>query len=624
MSSTKALSVLFILLIVFLAYLTIRPSFTLALGGDDWGIHYLIWTIFDIYKEASYFNPLTYFCTYCPHYFFLSIISRLFGYEAIYYFIASYLARIITAFSLYYLIKKLTKRNLPAILTSIFFTVTYLGIEATDWAFNYNHILGIAIFALFLIWYFKTKNTPSLISLIISALIFAGALIISPPRMHGMLALGVIVELGWLLTEGRRFNFKNSAVRISVLLIVNYIVLYGVSDLYIFIRDRFHFEIGPFFIGNGYGAKEWNARRVADGINFIKVTISQGRSDLIIDPIATLGNYITPDRLWSNMTLSQLSFWGNTVSFIYAAFTLITLKITGLKNKLTIFYIINLTVWFVFVYLLQKSNINTFLYPRITFSLIGGFTIIFTVWLFSLLKKDKPLFAHIILIGLGWMLAFILFPWIIGPYGIILAWGRYSVQQGAGLAIWAAVIFTIIIDTLRIQRKFSILGIVYVIIALFTFMHLYFANSYLTYVNTYRNKELDAKYWNKITTTISTLDTNGLNIFLLLTDQSSAEIAEALRFGFNARSALYYKITEREYAPFMVVNEYENILSSVYDGKYITKHGRKPVPTTISRIHTLMLQNKEMINITPQVREKLKDDLAAVKQGSRLPPQITP
>lgn len=624
MSNTKGLSVLFILLIVFLAYLTIKPSFTLALGGDDWGIHYLIWSIFDIYKEASYFNPLTYFCTYCPHYFFLSIISRIFGYEAIYYFIASYLARVITAFSLYFLIKKLTKRNLPAILTSIFFAVTYLGIEATDWAFNYNHILGIAIFTLFLIRYFKAKNTSNYIDLIISALIFASALIVSPPRMHGMLALGVIVELGWLLTEGRKFNFKNSAVRISILFIVNYLILYGVSDLYTFIRDRFHFEIGPFFIGNGYGAKEWNAGRVAEGINFIKTKINQGQSDLIIDPIATLGNYITPDRIWSRMTLSQLSFWGNTVSFIYAVFTIIILKIIGLKNKLALIYIINLAVWFTFVYLLRKANINTFAYPRITFSLIGGFTIIFTVWLFFLLKKSKPLFAHILLIGLGWMLTFIIFPWIIGPYGIILAWGRYSVQQGAGLAIWAAIVFTIIIDTLKQQRKFSILGIVYIIIASFAFMHLYFANSYLTYVNTYRNKELDAKYWNKITTEIPTLDTNGLNIFLLLTDQSSAEIAEALRFGFNARSALYYKITEREYAPFMVVNEYENILSSVYDGKYITKHGRKPVPTTVNRIYTLMLQNKEMINITPQIREEIREDLAAVKQGNRLPQQITP
>lgn len=625
MSKQKALSISFIVLIILLAYLTIRQSFTLALGGDDWGIHYLIWTIFDIYKQASYFNPLTYFCTYCPHYFFLSIISRVLGYEAIYYFVASYLARVIVAFTLYFLMKKLTKRTLPAVLSSIFFAVTYLGIEATDWAFNYNHILGIAVTAVFLIWYFKTKRIFNPKNLTISALLFAAAAIVSPPRMHGLLPLLVIIELGWWLIEGRKFNLKQAGLRLLIMSIANYMVLYGVSDLYFLIRDQlFHFEIGPVFIGNGYAAHGWNEGRVRDGIALMTTWFSQGRTDFIIDPIATLGNYIIPDMLWYRIPLTQTPILLNPIIYIYGIFTYLTLKLNGLKNKIAPVYLIILTIWLFIIYLLQQANTNTFLYPRTAFSVIGGFTIIFTLWLFFLLKKEKPLFAHILLIGLGWMTTFILFPWLIGPYGVIFAWGRYSVQQGAGLAIWAAIVFTIIIDNLKQQRKSSILGMIYVVIALFTFMHLYFANNYLAHVNTYRSKQLDAKYWGKITTEIPSLDKNGLNIFLLLTDQPSAEIAEALRFGFNARSAIYYKVTRKENDPFMVVNEYGNILSSVYDGKYLAKQGHQPIPTTVNRIYALILQNKEMINITPQIREKLEEDLAALKQGNQPPPQITP
>ena len=269
---------------------------------------------------------------------------------------------------------------------------------------------------------------------------------------------------------------------------------------------------------------------------------------------------------------------------------------------------------------------NTFLYPRVAFALVGGFTIIFSLWLFFLLKETKPLIAHTILLGLGWMFSFILFPWLLSPIsGIMSAWGRYSVQQSAGLAVWAASVFLVAIDSLRAKRSFFTLSIIYIIILLFTAMHLTFTNGYLAHVNTYRNKELDKKYWTIITSEVPNIDKSSLNIFLLLTDQQSADIAETIRFGFFGRSIMHYNITNQNYNPFMVTNEYEGILSAVYDGKYLTKHGRvNPQPITIDHIYTFYLQNKELYNITNQVRKKLEDDLEALKKGTRLPPQITP
>lgn len=623
-----------LLIITIAAFLAVRLSFNLAQGGDDWGIHYLIWGIFDVRHEAVYWNPFTYFCTYCPHYFFLSIISRFFGYEHIYYFLASFIARVIAASAIFFLIKKLTGRILPAILAGIFFAVTYLGIEATDWAFNYNYYLGIAVVCLLLDWYWKAKITGKFKHTLIACLLVAASAIISPARMHGLIPLLLIVELGWWAIDGKKYNFKKGILRLLIASIFYYIVLYGISDLYIFIRDTFHFEIGPFYIGNGYGAKEWNSGRVYEGINFIKTKIAQGQPDLIIDPIATLGNYIMPDRLWEKIPFSQISFFGNLpftfltyflpISLVYGFSTYVILKLVGLKKHLTPLYAFCLILWLIFIYLLHQISLNTFFYPRIAFSLIGGFSIIFSIWAFCLLKTTKPILAHLLLVGLGWMFTFILFPWIIGPYGIILTWGRYSIQQGAGLAIWMAVIFTLAIDILQSKRKFSSLGIIYLVISFFILMHLNFANDYLNYVNTYRNKEIDAKFWNQITSTVPTLDNKGLNIFLLITDQTSAEIAEAIRFGFYGRASIYYKTTVWEYSPFMVINNYDDILSSVYDGKYLLKQGRKPIPTSIDRIYAFYFQNKEMYNITEEVRKKLTEDVATLKKGNQLPLQTTP
>lgn len=625
--------VLLVVFISFLSFITVRGAFNLALGGDDWGIHYLIWGIFDIRKEASYFNPFTYFCTYCPHYFFLSIISRVFGYEPFYYFLASFVSRVIVALSLFYLLKKITKEILIAFLASCFFAVTYLGIEATDWAFNYNHILGIGILALFFVWYFKSKETLKFKPLIISALLFASALVVSPPRMHGIIPLILILELGWWFIDRKKFNFKMSGIRIVTMITTNYIILYGVSDLYFLIRDHLikGFEIGPFFIGNGYGAKEWNTQRSLEGIDFLKQKFIAGQSDLIIDPIATLGNYILPDMLWNKIPFSQISLlWRPPftffsyilpISLVYGGLTYIVLYFARLSKKNSFWYILNLFFWMLFIYLLQKVNISTFSYPRVAFALVGGFTIFFSVWLFFLLKTTKPLIAHMLLLGLGWMFTSILFPWVISPYGIIFTWGRYSVQQGAGLAIWMAIVSFITIDYLNKKRRFFLLGITYLLIVLFIFMHTMLANDYLTYIATYRSKQIDTKFWDKITTEVPKIDRDGLNIFLLLTDPKSAAIAEAIRFGFYGRASIFYNTRNWDYSTFMVVNEYESILSSVYDGRYLIKQGRKPIPTTIDRVYAFALQNKEMYNVTEQIREKLKVDLEALKKGTLSLPQ---
>src|SRR3989344_1510769 len=625
------LSILFILLISFLAYLAIRPSFNLALGGDDWGIHYLIWQIFDLAKDASYFNPLTYFCTYCPHYFFLSIISRPLGYEPFYYFFAAYLARIIAAVGIFLLVKRISGRVLMAVLASAFFSVSYLGIEATDWAFNYNYYLGIGVVCIFLIWYWKAKETLKFKPLLISGLLVSAAAVIAPARMHGLIPLLLIIESAWWLIEKKGFNLKMAALRVGVASFFYYIVLYGVSDLYIYIRDRFGFEIGPYYVGNGYGAKEWNAQRTQDGIKFIIDSINKGKSDLIVDPIATLGNYIMPDMLWTSIPFSQFSLFGKEpftffsyllpITLIFGGLTIAVLYLAGLKNKFTPFYLINLLFLLIFIYILQKMNITTFSYARVAFSLIGGFAIIFSIWLFFLLRKTRPLFATVNLLGIGWMFTFILFPWIIGPYGIINTWGRYSIQQGAGLAIWMAMIFTLVIDALNKKRKFGRLGITYLLIFLFVFMHIKFANDYLSYVATYRSNEIDVSNWKVITSQVPTIDNNGLNIFLLLTDQESANTAEAIRFGFYGRASIFYNTRTWQYSPFMVVNEYESVLSSVYDGKYLTKQGRNPTPTTVDRIYAFALQNKQMYNVTDQIRKRLNEDLEALNKGTLTLPQ---
>ncbi len=624
-----------ILYLALIAFLAIRQNFNLAFVGDHWGINYLIWGIFDIRKEASFFNPMTYFCTYCPHYFFMYPIIKLFGYEPFYIALASFISRIAVASLLFFMINKITKNKLLAFLSSSFFAVTLVGIEATDWSYNFIHILGIGAVALFFIWYWKTKDSPTIKkNYIFSSLFFLSALVISPPRMHGMLPLMTLIEIGWLIIEGKKFKLKYAFLRLLLLVIISYIVLNGVSDLYLYLRDHFGILIGPFFIGNGYGGADWNKSRAIDGFKIMSDFISKGQTDFLLDPIATVGNYILPNSLWGLIPFSKISFLGKQsftfstyllpISLFFSGIGCIVLQVTGLRKKSKILlYILCSFLWMMLIYWLQKTNINTFSYPRIAFALVGGISFIFTIFLFFILRKTQPKIAMMILLGLGWMFTPIIFPWLIGPYGIINAEGRYSVQQGAGVSIWMAVLFFILVDKLKKTKKTFFLGITYTAIFAFIFLNIYFSNVYLNNIATYRSKALDSYYWNIMTTAVPVLDNKGLDIFFLLTDQQSALIAENLRFGFFGRSSIYYNITDRHHDPFMVVNDYPAILSSVSDGKYLIKQGREAIPTSIDRIHAFILEDKQMTDVTNEVRARLKEDLTALKQGTlQLQPQV--
>lgn len=620
---SKTFYISFFLFIFFISYLAVRQSFTLALSGDDWLIHYTIWSIFEVRKEGNLLNPLVYFCTYCPHYLFLSIIKYFFRFEPFYYYFFSYLIRTGVSLILFFVLKKLTKRILPAVLASTFFTVSYIGIETTDWVFNLNHYLGVGVVSIFLFKYFRAKETQKLKDIFQAGLLLATALTISPPRMHGLFPLILIAEIGWLFIERRRFNFKKATERLAVCLGFYFLIIKGIGEVVSILRDH-SINLGADWVIGGYGT-ELYSQQINQGLKLIKSNLLQGHTDFLIDPIASLGNYIVP-----GIFLSKIPFSFTASIFplflIFALLTYSILHLLGLSKKNGVFYVINLLSWTIFIYFLKLTNPNTFTFPRTTFALVGGITVIFTLWLFFLLKRSKPELAHLILVSCGWMFTFILFPWLLSPASeIMLAWGRYSVQQSAGFAFWVAILFTLIIDYSKTKRKFFSLGISYLMIMLLALLQLVFTNIYFSHVNSYRNIELDKKYWNIITTSVPNIDKNAQNIFLLLTDRESSEIAEAIRFGFFGRSIMHYNITNQNFNPIMVVNEYAGVLSSVYDGKYLIKHGRiNSKPIEMDHVYAFYLQNKHMYEITKDIREKLKSDLLALQTGNLQLPPITP
>lgn len=579
----------FITIVIFLSWITFKDSFEIALSGDDWLLHYTIWMIFDVQKSANFLDPSTYLCTYCPHYSFLSIIKSLWGYSAFPHYLISLFFRIGVSISLFFLVRILTKQNIPAILAGIFFSVSYIGIQTTDWVFNFTHYGGIIMVCLFFILYVKAKNLTNFLTLTYATLAFIGALIISPPRMHGLYPLVLVAELSWLVIEGKNYQFKKAFLRLAILLLTYKIILSN----------------------PGYGTTEYNLSQVIKGLEMAKDMLSQGNTAFLLNPISSVGNYLIPDMLWQKLPLSgMLSLV--PIALIFGLLSTGALFFAHIKSRSLKIYLFFLLLWFLIMYLFRKTNLNFYSIYQIGFGLIGGYTLIFSYWLFNQLKSSKPLLAFALILGQGWMLTFSLFPWLIAPYQIFDSSMRYSIQQAAGLAIWIATIFTVILIGSRERKINQTQGIIYSLIAGFVLMHILFSQQYLASLKTNRGTNIDEQLWNTIFRDVPTLPQDKPSVFFLSYDDYY--LAEwDLRFPFSSHGALHYQITNQKANPFMIY-EYDKLLSIVTDGKALGPQGYEPDPLPLNYVYGYILRNRGLTNITTELREKLKNDIQALNK----------
>lgn len=583
---------LFVLVIIFLSFITFKDSFEVALSGDDWLLHYTIWMIFDVQKTASFLDPSTYLCTYCPHYSFLSIIKSFWGYSAFPHYLVSLLFRIGISMSLFFLVKLLSKQTIPALLAGIFFSVSYIGIQTTDWVFNFTHYGGIIMVCIFFILYIKARNSANFFILIYAILAFIGAVIISPPRMHGLYPLILVTEFSWLAIEGKRYHFKKAFLRLILIFLAYKIILSH----------------------PGYGTTEYNLSLVIKGLMMAKEMLSQGNTAFLLNPISSIGNYVIPDLLWQRLPISNMLTL-LPLAFIFALLSTGALFLVNVKSKALKIYLACLLIWFLIMFFFRRTNLNFYSIHQTGYGLIGGYIVIFSCWLFNQLRHSKPPLAFMLILGQGWMFTFSLFPWLIAPYQIFDSSMRYSIQQAAGLAIWMAIVFTVILIGSKERKLYQTQGIIYFLIVGFVVMHILLSQQYLSFLKTNRGSDIDKKLWSTIFSDVPSLPQDRPSVFFLSYDDYY--LAEwDLRFPFSSHGALHYQITNQKANPFMIY-EYDKLLSVVTDGKALGPQGYEPDPLPLNYVYGYILRNRELTNITTELREKLKNDIQALNKQSQ-------
>ena len=312
--------------ILLISFLTLLPSFSLIIYGDTW-LSFFRYLQHLGPESSGQYNYLTFLLTpYGAQEILMGILQKIFGYEPIPYFVISYILRMVAAFSFYPLVYYLTRSKPATFFAILFFSITTIGLDTTDWVFNMTSYITIAFFNLFLFQFLKNREDNKIRSLFLACLLYLFAYIVAPVRMHGSLPFIFFLEVFWILQKADLKTFKKAFVRFFYILMV-----------FLLIR----------FSGQSLGPSTEIMQRLTVGIQTTVQLLTQGKLDFLFYPIVMFGGMIIPD-----FVLSQTS------RFFILLFT------GGL---------IFLCVIFLIVKFFKKDYISTCLYLGLSWSILSFF-----------------------------------------------------------------------------------------------------------------------------------------------------------------------------------------------------------------------------------------------------------
>lgn len=576
------------LTIILISYLTLKSSFNLALFGDDW----LAFSIYDQLlgpNSSSHWNHLTFFLSPYGSQQLMAFFRMMWGYDSTYYYMINFAFRMVAAFSFIPLVYYLTKDKFSAYFAVLFFAITVIGLDATNWVFNMTSYITIALFNLFLYLFIKHRDTNKLSDLLIGGLLYYIGYIIVPVRMHGSLPFIFLFELFWIFQNRNIKTVKKASLRFALILFI-----------FLFIR----------FTGTSMGPPVEAAERLQIGLSTTLNLLGQGRTDFLFYPIIMFGTMFIPYFL-NPFSIPVLSFKQMLIHLIapslliFSVFLLFILSNSNkLRNKSSISLFIISFIWSILVIFLQKMNMNTLTSGDSIFSLlIGGYVFILIIWLIIKYRSNK-LISTALFISLFWSILPFFFAWWWVPISIFPTTHRYLIVSAMGVSILLATIIAMGKDR---QRKINlILGFSFILI-----IHIIATRMYLAQALISHGQETTKKIWS----VISYIPAIGKNsrpiIFYFEGDGTNGGIIhDAITFGFPSHMSMLYNITESSKIP-LVMDSGDEVLSAVKDGKSFKRQiGIVIDPIPIDNVFAYHLEGKDrLVDITDSVRRKLRENL---------------
>lgn len=568
--------------IVIISLFALYPSFNLALLGDDWLAFFRYLQLLGP-KSTGQWNHLTYFLTpYGAQDIWMAFLQKIWGYNSTLFYLTSYILRMLAAFSLYPLVLYITKSKLSAIFAVIFFSVTVVGFDTTNWSSNMTTYITVTFFNLFLYFFLKAREQTNIKTFLLALLLYYLAYITAPIRMHGSMLFIFLLEIFWIIQDKKIEVAKKVLWRIGLLIAVFLIVRYT---------------------GNSQGPAQEAAERFHLGINAMSEMLRAGRFDFLFYPIIMFGSMIIPDFILSSrqiITKSSLLF--SVLIPIFSVFTIFAaLLLKDIQNGLKSFnkIIISAVCWVLIVIFTFMTNMTTLNDSRyITLLLVGGFGIILIVSLITKFFRQKNL-ANGLFIGLFWSILSFFFAWWWVPTSIFPTTYRYLIVSAVGISV----LFGTLISLGKQKRQI----LIFILLGLILTVHIISTRMYLNSLLNSHGQDITNKIWGSIPYVEEVGKSKEPLIFYFEGDNSNAVILhDVVTFGFPPHMALLYNLTEGDGLP-VPMSELNELVAAVIDGKPMRAYGYPIKPVPPERVYAFKLQGRDnLINITDEVRQKLK------------------
>jgi len=577
--------------ILIISLFALYPSFNLALFGDDWLAFFRYFQHVGPRSPGAW-NHLTYYLTpYGAQDILMGVMQKIFGFESFWYYLISYVLRIVAAFSFYPLVFYLTKSKIASFFAVLFFSITTIGLDATNWVFNMPSYITIAFFNLCLYFFLKARGESNPFSLIISAILYYFAYITTPIRMHGSLPFIFLLEVFWVIQNRNFKTIKKSVIRFSVFLAIFLIIRYT---------------------GQSQGPPQEIAERFNLGIQAISMLLQQGRFDFLFYPIVMFGSMIIPDFIGPQgqiIAVRQLFPLLILTTLIFAVIAFFIIKNVGkFSPKFFINLLIALGLWAVLVILIYKGNQNSFNNTNQIFSLlIGGYTLILIGFLAVKYFKEKYI-SQALFLGVSWSITSFFFAWWWVPTSIFPTTYRYLIVSAVSITIILATIIS-----LGKERKQQIA--IFATLCIILILHIFATRIYINNLLSTHGQEISKKIWSSMPYVSEIGKSKEPIIFYFEGDGTNGGILhDVITFGFPPHMAILYNLREEDGGLPVPMDDIRQLVSAVTDGKALPAYGYPVKPISPDRVYAFYLQGKDnLINITSEARNKLEQLKSGVK-----------
>ena len=572
-----------LLTILTVSVFVLWPSFNLALTGDD----YLgLWRYTQSMQSANW-NWLSYWLTdYGPQDTITFLIHQHFGFQSNVYYFFSFLFRFIAALSSLPLVYYLTKNKWAAFLSGLFFAVSTIGLETTDWSFNMPSYIAIASLNFFILSYCNLQKKQSLTNFFVAIILFLLTIVIQPIRLAFLPFL--VIALEFICIVLRQVQLKNALLRVGIFFVSFLLLIKGTG-------------IGT--MAGGISDKNGTGSIMATYVQEIGQLIAQKDIPKLLHPIGQLGSIVIPDTVITHKydMASKLKV-GTLILlpllFFYCFFLFLSKYIfQEMKLKETVIACIIALIWTEYAFYILKIAME---YPyqtsQLLTTIIGGYIFITAVLLLWSYRNDKkvfvPLATSFLIIVLSYSIS-----WLRNPDLINMTVGRYLIVASCGLALLVGLLFSMA----NHKKTFLICFL----IPLFL-IHTKASRNYLNNLASVRSSAQTEKIRSGLVRDTEADNNNVPSMYYFQSDNEEL-LHHTIMFGFPM-FMYYYKDVKNPW-DIGYTTSYKEVYDAFLDGSSLTRFGIKnsdAVP--LEHIHGYKIESGELRDMTEELRKKLLED----------------